>query len=88
MVLRQNAVEADLIRADERQQVRADGRRSSIRITARRRASGKILRFKMRDEKDTRRAPLRRGGQALSRRARRQHGRSSTDPLYVEQLKV
>ena len=58
MVLRQNAIQADLIRWDDcrgRFVLTGTGRN---RITARGRTSGKILRFKMRDEKD-RRAPLR-----------------------------
>ena len=58
MVLRQNALQADLIRWDDsraRFVLTGTGRN---RITARSRTSGKILRFKMRDEKDGR-APLR-----------------------------
>ena len=58
MVLRQNAVQADLIRWDDsraRFVLTGTGRN---RITARSRSSGKILRFKMRDEKDGR-TPLR-----------------------------
>ena len=58
MVLRQNAIPADLIRWD-------DSRAKSVltgtgrnRITARSRTSSKILRFRMRDEKDGR-APSR-----------------------------
>ena len=58
MVLRQNAIQADLICWDDsraRFVLTGTGRN---RITARSRTSGKILRFKMRDEKDGR-APLR-----------------------------
>ena len=58
MVLRQNAIHADLIRWDDsraRFVLTGTGRN---RITARSRTSGKILRFKMRDEKDGR-GPLR-----------------------------
>ena len=58
MVLRQNAIQADLIRWDDsraRFVLTGTGRN---RITARSRTSGKILRFKMRDEKDGR-GPLR-----------------------------
>ena len=58
MVLRQNAIQADLIRWDDsraRFVLTGTGRN---RITARSRTSGKILRFKMCDEKDGR-APLR-----------------------------
>ena len=58
MVLRQNAIQADLIRWDDsraRFVLTGTGRN---RITARSRTSGKVLRFKMRDEKDGR-APLR-----------------------------
>ena len=50
MVLRQNAIQADLIRWDDsraRFVLTGTGRN---RITARSRSSGKILRFKMRDE--------------------------------------
>jgi hypothetical protein len=53
MVLRQNAIQADLIRWDDsrcRFVLTGTGRN---RITARGRASGKILRFRMRDEKDS-----------------------------------
>jgi hypothetical protein len=53
-----NAIQADLIRWDDsraRFVLTGTGRN---RITARSRTSGKILRFKMRDEKDGR-APLR-----------------------------
>jgi hypothetical protein len=58
MVLRQNAIQADLIRWDDSRArfVLTDTARN--RITARSRSSGKILRFKMRDENDGR-APLR-----------------------------
>ena len=58
MVLRQNAIPADLIRWDNsraRFVLTGTGRN---RITARSRTSGKILRFKMRDDKEGR-APLR-----------------------------
>jgi hypothetical protein len=58
MVLRQNAIQADLIRWDDsraRFVLTGTGRN---RITARSRSSGKILRFKMRDENDGR-TPLR-----------------------------
>ena len=58
MVLRQNAIQADLIRWDDnrgRFVLTGTGRN---RITACSRASGKILRFNRREEKD-RRAPLR-----------------------------
>jgi hypothetical protein len=57
MVLRQNAIQADLIRWDDsrgRFVLTGTGRN---RITARGRTSGKILHFKMRDK--NRRAPLR-----------------------------
>ena len=52
MVLRQKAIQADLIRWDHsrgRFVLTGTGRN---RITARGRASGKILRFRMRDEKE------------------------------------
>jgi hypothetical protein len=55
---RRDAIQADLIRWDDsraRFVLTGTGR---SRITARSRSSGKILRFKMRDEKDGR-APLR-----------------------------
>ena len=58
MVLRQNAIQADLIRWDDSRgkfMLTGTGRN---RITARGRTSGKILRFKIRDEKD-RGTPLR-----------------------------
>jgi hypothetical protein len=58
MVLRQNAIQADLIRWDDsraRFVLTGTGRN---RITARSRSSGKILRFKMRDKNDGR-VPLR-----------------------------
>ena len=58
MVLRQNAIQADLIRWDDsraRFVLTGTGRN---RITARSRSSGKILHFKMRDKNDGR-APLR-----------------------------
>ena len=58
MVLRQNAIQADLIRWDDsrgRFVLTGTGRN---RITARSRTSGKILRFKMRDDTEGR-APLR-----------------------------
>jgi hypothetical protein len=58
MVLRQNAIQADLIRWDDsraRFVLTGTGRN---RITARSRSSGKILRFKMRDKNDGR-APFR-----------------------------
>jgi len=57
-VLRQNAIQADLIRWDDsrgRFVLTGTGRN---RITARSRTSGKILRFKMRDDTEGR-APLR-----------------------------
>ena len=58
MVLRQNAIHADLIRwNDSRARFVLTGTGRN-RITARSRTSGKILRFKMRDEKDGR-GPLR-----------------------------
>jgi len=58
MVLRQNAIQADLIRWDEsRARVVLTGTGRN-RITARSRISGKILRFKMRDDTEGR-APLR-----------------------------
>jgi len=55
MVLRQNAIQADLIRWDAKFVLTGTGRN---RITARSRSSGKILRFKMCDKNDGR-APLR-----------------------------
>ena len=58
MVLRQNAIQADLIRWDDSRARFVLTGTGSNRITARSRTSGKILRFKMRDEKDGR-APLR-----------------------------
>ena len=58
MVLRQNAIQADLIRWDDsraRFVLTGTGR---SRITARSRTSGTVLRFKTRNEKDAH-APLR-----------------------------